>query len=165
MQSSLLSPISLYLMSLFLISSTLPAANPAAPKLVFVFRSSDFLQVSPPWEELKGPEGDQILDTHDKISEKFNFTAHKQGPFSFCFTNKSPYHETIDFDLQVGHFTYYDQHAKDEHVKPLVEQIEKLGQCLYNIQFEQHWLEAQTDRQALGTNMLHRNYWKHHDST
>ncbi|XP_021746460.1 transmembrane emp24 domain-containing protein p24beta2-like isoform X1 [Chenopodium quinoa] len=149
MQSSLLSPISLYLMSLFLISSTLPAANPAAPKLVFVFRSSDFLQVSPPWEELKGPEGDQILDTHDKISEKFNFTAHKQGPFSFCFTNKSPYHETIDFDLQVGHFTYYDQHAKDEHVKPLVEQIEKLGQCLYNIQFEQHWLEAQTDRQAL----------------
>uniref|UniRef100_A0A803N8S4 GOLD domain-containing protein n=1 Tax=Chenopodium quinoa TaxID=63459 RepID=A0A803N8S4_CHEQI len=98
---------------------------------------------------LKGPEGDQILDTHDKISEKFNFTAHKQGPFSFCFTNKSPYHETIDFDLQVGHFTYYDQHAKDEHVKPLVEQIEKLGQCLYNIQFEQHWLEAQTDRQAL----------------
>uniref|UniRef100_A0A803MWN5 GOLD domain-containing protein n=1 Tax=Chenopodium quinoa TaxID=63459 RepID=A0A803MWN5_CHEQI len=98
---------------------------------------------------VKGPEGDQIHDTHDKISEKFDFTAHKKGPFSFCFTNKSPYHETIDFDVQVGHFTYYDQHAKDEHVKPLVEQIEKLGQSLYNIQFEQHWLEAQTDRQAL----------------
>ncbi|XP_021759145.1 transmembrane emp24 domain-containing protein p24beta2-like [Chenopodium quinoa] len=98
---------------------------------------------------VKGPEGDQILDTHDKISEKFDFTAHKKGPFSFCFTNKSPYHETIDFDVQVGHFSYYDQHAKDEHVKPLVEPIEKLGQSLYNIQFEQHWLEAQTDRHAI----------------
>ena len=63
--------------------------------------------------QVKGPEGDQIHDTHDKISEKFDFTAHKKGPFSFCFTNKSPYHETIDFDVQVGHFTYYDQHAKD----------------------------------------------------
>jgi len=37
-----------------------------------------------------------------------------------------------------------------EHVKPLIEQIEKLGEALYNIQFEQHWLEAQTDRQAIG---------------
>lgn len=98
---------------------------------------------------MKGPEGEQIHDSRDQISEKFDFSAHKKGPFSFCFTNKSPYHETIDFDVQVGHFTYYDQHAKDEHVKPLIEQIEKLGESLYNIQFEQHWLEAQTDRQAL----------------
>ena len=37
-----------------------------------------------------------------------------------------------------------------EHVKPLIEQIEKLANALYNIQFEQHWLEAQTDRQAIG---------------
>jgi len=31
-----------------------------------------------------------------------------------------------------------------------LEQIGKLEEALYNIQFEQHWLEAQTDRQALG---------------
>lgn len=98
---------------------------------------------------VKGPEHDQVHDSHDRISDKFDFVAHKKGAYSFCFTNKSPYHETIDFDVQVGHFTYYDQHAKDEHVKPLIEQIEKLGESLYNIQFEQHWLEAQTDRQAL----------------
>ena len=44
-----------------------------------------------------------------------------------------------------------------EHVKPLIEQIEKLGESLYNIQFEQHWLEAQTDRQALGTSYFSFN--------
>ncbi|XP_074320121.1 transmembrane emp24 domain-containing protein p24beta2-like [Silene latifolia] len=98
---------------------------------------------------IKGPDGEQIHDVHDKITEKFEFVAHKKGPYSFCFNNKSPYHETIDFDVQVGHFTYYDQHATDEHVKPLLQQIEKLAEALYNIQFEQHWLEAQTDRQAI----------------
>lgn len=39
--------------------------------------------------------------------------AQKKGLHRFCFTNKSPYQETIDFDVHVGHFTYYDQHAKD----------------------------------------------------
>lgn len=36
-----------------------------------------------------------------------------------------------------------------EHVSPLYEQIAKLEEALYNIQFEQHWLEAETDRQAI----------------
>lgn len=105
---------------------------------------------------VKGPEGDQIYDSHDKISDKFDFVGHKKGAYRLCFTNKSPYHETIDFDVQVGHFTYYDQHAKDEHVKPIIEQIEKLANALYNIQFEQHWLEAQTDRQAIVNEAMSR---------
>lgn len=105
---------------------------------------------------VKGPEGDQIHETHDKITAMFDFVAHKKGPYRFCFVNKSPYHETVDFDVQVGHFTYYDQHAKDEHVKPLIEQIEKLANALYNIQFEQHWLEAQTDRQAIVNEAMSR---------
>lgn len=37
-----------------------------------------------------------------------------------------------------------------EHLNPLFEHIGKLEEALYNIQFEQHWLEAQTDRQAIG---------------
>ncbi|KAJ4725301.1 Transmembrane emp24 domain-containing protein [Melia azedarach] len=98
---------------------------------------------------VKGPNGDQIHDFRDKISEKFEFVAHHKGVHRFCFTNKSPYHETIDFDVHVGHFSYYEEHAKDEHLNPLLEQISKLEEALYNIQFEQHWLEAQTERQAI----------------
>ncbi|KAA8523537.1 hypothetical protein F0562_009960 [Nyssa sinensis] len=97
---------------------------------------------------VKGPSGNQINDFRDKTSEKFEFAAQEEGLYHFCFTNKSPYHETIDFDVHVGHF-YYDQHAKDEHFKPLLEHIAKLEEALYNIQFEQHWLEAQTERQAI----------------
>ncbi|CAN4096877.1 unnamed protein product [Withania somnifera] len=85
---------------------------------------------------VKGPLGEQIHDHRDKISEKSEFTSHHEGVYRFCFTNKSPYHETIDFDL----------HA---HFKPLFEHIGKLEEAFYNIQFEQHWLEAQTDRQAI----------------
>ncbi|KAJ7960235.1 Transmembrane emp24 domain-containing protein [Quillaja saponaria] len=103
---------------------------------------------------IKGPSGEQINDFRDKTSEKFEFYAHKSGLHKFCFTNKSPYHETIDFDVHVGHFAHFDQHAKDEHFTPLLEQISKLEEALYNIQFEQHWLEAQTDRQAIVNDAL-----------
>ena len=103
---------------------------------------------------VKGPTGNQIHDFRDKISEKFEFVAHHKGVHRFCFTNKSPYHETIDFDVHVGHFAYYDEHAKDEHFNPLMEQIGKLEEALYNIQFEQHWLEAQTERQAIVNDVM-----------
>lgn len=105
---------------------------------------------------VKGPSGEQIHDFRDKTSEKFEFVTRHKGIHQFCFTNKSPYHETIDFDLHVSHFTYYDQHAKDEHFNPLLEQISKLEEALYNIQFEQHWLEAQTERQAIVNDAMSR---------
>ncbi|KAE9456341.1 hypothetical protein C3L33_11757, partial [Rhododendron williamsianum] len=98
---------------------------------------------------INGPSGEHLYDVYDKISEKYEFMVRNSGIHRFCFNNKSPYHETIDFDIHVGHFTYLDQHAKDEHFKPVLEQILKLEEALYNIQFEQHWLEAQTDRQAI----------------
>jgi hypothetical protein len=63
--------------------------------------------------QVKGPAGEQIQDYRDKTGEKFEFVAHKSGVHKFCFTNKSPYHETIDFDVHVGHFSYFEQHAKD----------------------------------------------------
>lgn len=105
---------------------------------------------------VKGPAGEQIQDFRDRTSEKLEFVAHRKGLYQFCFTNKSPYHETIDFDVHVGHFAYFDQHAKDEHFDPLLEQIAKLEEALYNIQFEQHWLEAQTDRQAIVNDAMNR---------
>lgn len=105
---------------------------------------------------IKGPSGDQIHDFRDKISEKYEFVVHQKGIYRFCFYNKSPYHETLDFDLQIGHFAYNNQHVKDEHFAPLLEQISKLEEALYNIQFEQHWIEAQTDRQAIVNDSMGR---------
>jgi len=47
-----------------------------------------------------------------------------------------------------------------EHLTPLFEEILKLEQALFNIQYEQHWLEAQTERQAIGTSrIMLRFYW------
>ncbi|CAA7407787.1 unnamed protein product [Spirodela intermedia] len=98
---------------------------------------------------VKGPTGEQIRDSRGKTSDMFDFTVRHKGLHRFCFVNKSPYHETIQFDVHVAHFAYYEHHAKDEHFAPVIEQIGKLEEALYNIQFEQHWLEAQTERQAL----------------
>lgn len=114
---------------------------------------------------VKGPSGEQLEDFRDKTSEKSEFMARQKGVHQFCFINKSPYHETIDFDVHEAHFSYYDQHAKDEHFNPLLEQISKLEEALYNIQFEQHWLEAQTDSQAIvnegmSRRVLHKALWE-----
>uniref|UniRef100_A0A0C9RQV6 TSA: Wollemia nobilis Ref_Wollemi_Transcript_1142_926 transcribed RNA sequence n=1 Tax=Wollemia nobilis TaxID=56998 RepID=A0A0C9RQV6_9CONI len=98
---------------------------------------------------VKGPSGEQVMDVRDKSEGKFEYVAHGRGLHKFCFYNKSPYHETIDFDLHVGHIPYYEEHAKDDHFNPLMQQIAKLEEALYTVQFEQHWLEAQTERQAL----------------
>ncbi|CAL5328180.1 unnamed protein product [Camellia sinensis] len=57
---------------------------------------------------VKGPSGNQIHDFRDKMSEKFEFVAHQSGIHRFCFTNKSPYHETVDFDVHEAHFSYHD---------------------------------------------------------
>jgi len=47
-----------------------------------------------------------------------------------------------------------------EHLTPLLDQITKLEHALFNIQYEQHWLEAQTERQAIGTSHITmRFYW------
>uniref|UniRef100_M0ZYV4 Coated vesicle membrane protein n=1 Tax=Solanum tuberosum TaxID=4113 RepID=M0ZYV4_SOLTU len=116
------------------------------------------IQADTPWHSankggvdlmIKGPSGELIHGFRDKTSEKYEFVAYKKGIYQFCFTNKSPYHETLEFDVQVVHYTYYDQHAKNEHFDPLLDQLSKLEAALYNIQFEQHWLEAHTARQAL----------------
>ncbi|OIW09666.1 hypothetical protein TanjilG_11053 [Lupinus angustifolius] len=110
---------------------------------------------------VKGPSGELVQDFHDSLNEKFEIVARQKGLYRFCFTNKSPYHETIDFDAHSFHFSYFDQHAQDddilifaEHFNPLLEQISKLEEALYNIQFEQHWLGAQTERQAIVNNSM-----------
>ncbi|KAI7991936.1 Transmembrane emp24 domain-containing protein p24beta2 [Camellia lanceoleosa] len=71
------------------------------------------------------PDGVDLVihDFRDKTSEKFEFVAHRSGIHRFCFTNKSPYHETVDFDVHEAHFSYHDQHAKHEHLNPLLQQI------------------------------------------
>ncbi|KAF1891442.1 hypothetical protein Lal_00017078 [Lupinus albus] len=103
---------------------------------------------------VKGPSGEQIQDFRDSLNEKFEIVARQKGLYRFCFINKSPYHETIDFDAHAFHFSYFDQHAQDDHINPLLEQISKLEEALYNIQFEQHWLGAQTERQAIVSNSM-----------
>lgn len=95
---------------------------------------------------VKGPSGEQIHDFRDKTKDMFDFAALQKGVYRFCFTNKSPFHETIDFDVHSSYIFVYDEHAKDEHFKTLMEEIAKLEEALYNILYEQHWLEAQTDR-------------------
>ncbi|KAK2986452.1 hypothetical protein RJ640_011890 [Escallonia rubra] len=99
---------------------------------------------------IKGPSGEQIHDFRGKTSEKYEFMARKRGLYRFCFTNKSPYPQTLDFDVHVPHFVYYDdQHAKDEHFTPLLEQISKLEAALFKIEMEQHWFAADTESKAI----------------
>lgn len=63
--------------------------------------------------QVKEPSGEQIYDTRDKTEEMYNFIAYHEGVYKFCFTNKAPFHETIDFDVHASHIYVHDEHAKD----------------------------------------------------
>ncbi|XP_024543697.1 transmembrane emp24 domain-containing protein p24beta2 isoform X1 [Selaginella moellendorffii] len=98
---------------------------------------------------VEGPGGIQAYDVRNKPEEKSQFVAHSKGLYKFCFHNLSPVHETIAFDVYVGHFPPPDDHAKDDHIDPLMGQIARLEEALYSVSFEQHWLQAQTERQSV----------------
>ncbi|EFJ08001.1 hypothetical protein SELMODRAFT_132599 [Selaginella moellendorffii] len=103
---------------------------------------------------VEGPGGIQAYDVRNKPEEKGQFVAHSKGLYKFCFHNLSPVHETIAFDVYVGHFPPPDDHAKDDHIDPLMGQIARLEEALYSVSFEQHWLQAQTERQSVLNNAM-----------
>lgn len=53
--------------------------------------------------QVDGPHGQRYYSGNKKESDKFDFTAPRKGHYKFCFNNQSPMHETIDFDVHVGH--------------------------------------------------------------
>lgn len=66
------------------------------------------------WDyQVTGPSDERVRDFDRRSTATFEFVAYKKGLYKFCFTNKSPYHETPDFDIHVAHYAYHDQHAKD----------------------------------------------------
>ncbi|GJR51056.1 cellulose synthase-like protein E1 isoform X2 [Tanacetum coccineum] len=99
--------------------------------------------------QVKGPNGELIQEFRDKTSENSEFVAHNEGLYQFCFSNQSPYQETLDFDVHSSHFYRDVEHAKDDHLKPVMEQIKILEEALWRIQFEQSWLESKADRHAI----------------
>ncbi|KAG0624171.1 hypothetical protein M758_3G229200 [Ceratodon purpureus] len=109
---------------------------------------------------VEGPAGHQVHSSKAKTEDKFDFIAHRKGMYKFCFFNRNSMHETVDFDVHVGYHIVnpYEEHVKDEHIAPLMTQIEKLEEGLYSIQFEQHWLLAQTDRQIIVNETMSRRF-------
>lgn len=62
---------------------------------------------------MTGPKGEHIQDFRDKTSDKSEFVVHHEGVYKFCFTNRSPHNETVDFDVHSSHFYKDAEHAKD----------------------------------------------------
>lgn len=65
------------------------------------------------FEQVKGPAGEHIHDDQDKTKEMHNFVAYHEGVYKFCFTNKAPFRQTIDFDVHASYIFVYNEHAKD----------------------------------------------------
>lgn len=105
---------------------------------------------------VEGPGGHQVHTSKDKVEEKFDFIATRRGLYKFCFFNRHSNHEHVDFDVQTGY--HIQSVAKDEHIDPLMTQIERLEGSLYSIKFEQHWLIAQTDRQEIANHAMNKRF-------
>ncbi|KAI9177038.1 hypothetical protein LWI28_010315 [Acer negundo] len=87
--------------------------------------------------------------------ECFSYNVHYEGVtlhLSFVFIKAdTPWHfkeDSVDLVIK-GPSDEQIHDFRDKSISPLLEQISKLEEALHNIQFEQHWLEAQTNRQAI----------------
>ncbi|KAG0577351.1 hypothetical protein M758_5G143600 [Ceratodon purpureus] len=109
---------------------------------------------------VEGPAGHQVHTSKAKVEDKFDFRAARRGLYKFCFFNRNSMHETVDFDVHIGYHIESpdEEHVKDEHIEPLMMQIERLEESLYSIQFEQHWLLAQTDRQEIVNQAMSKRF-------
>ncbi|KAL0306239.1 UNVERIFIED_CONTAM: Transmembrane emp24 domain-containing protein p24beta2 [Sesamum radiatum] len=76
---------------------------------------------------VKGPNGEQIHDIRDKISDKHNFVAYHQGIYGFVSLTSPPIMKLLTLTCMLD-----------------------ISYTMMNMlkMFEQHWLAAQTDRQA-----------------
>lgn len=142
------------------------------------------------WDyQVTGPSGERVHDFDCRSTAMFEFVAYKKGLYKFCFTNKSPYHEALliliymlltmlttismpktvrtkqsSFLSSFAHWWFLWISA--EHINPILDQIAKLEEALYDIHFQQHWFDAQTERQSIGNNftLISANpdkIWKH----
>ncbi|KAL2612811.1 hypothetical protein R1flu_024503 [Riccia fluitans] len=98
---------------------------------------------------VEAPNGRMMYQGHQKEEDKFEFDGPIRGYYRFCFSNKSPMHETIDFDVHVGHIVKKEELARPEDFDPLMHRLQIIEEALYSVRFEQHWLQAQTDHQAI----------------
>lgn len=64
-----------------------------------------------PWLQVEAPAGYHVHSTKKKAQDKFDFVAIRKGLYKFCFYSNSPIHETIVFDVHIGHLP--SEHAKD----------------------------------------------------
>jgi protein ERP2 len=62
--------------------------------------------------KVEGPSGHQVHNIKQKTEEKFEFVAERRGLYKFCFFNLGSIHETVDFDVRIGHLSS-QEHLKD----------------------------------------------------
>lgn len=99
---------------------------------------------------VEAPVGYHVYAARERTEDKFTFVAVRKGDYKFCFTNHSPIHESIAFEVYSGHHVspHHEEVAKDEHFDPLMEHVQELEDTLMNVFYECRWLFAQAERQA-----------------
>eukprot|EP00271_Cylindrocystis_brebissonii_P014297 TRINITY_DN35611_c0_g1_i1.p1 TRINITY_DN35611_c0_g1~~TRINITY_DN35611_c0_g1_i1.p1 ORF type:complete len:226 (+),score=28.37 TRINITY_DN35611_c0_g1_i1:101-778(+) len=98
---------------------------------------------------VEAPAGYHAYSAHQKTEDKFSFVAVRRGDYRFCFVNHSPIHESVAFEIHVGHHSpSVDEIAKQEHFDPLLEQVMLLEDSVTNIFYECRWLFHHAQRQA-----------------
>eukprot|EP00850_Spirogloea_muscicola_P014988 SM000111S18811 [mRNA] locus=s111:446054:447495:+ [translate_table: standard] len=110
---------------------------------------------------VEAPAGYHVYSAHQKTEDTFTFVAARRGLYKFCFTNTAPHHETIAFELHVGHIPDKENVAKDEHFNPLLNNVAMLQTKVFHVQADQRWLHFQTARQEQVNKALNRRVlWK-----
>jgi len=111
---------------------------------------------------VEAPSGFHVYSARRKAEDKFQFMAVRKGKYKFCFTNHSPMHETIVFEVHVGHPPVkHGMVAKEEHFDPAIDKAEELWDSATDLYYDFHHLLYIVERhEKVGRSMAARLYFK-----
>lgn len=114
------------------------------------------------WDyQVTGPSDERVRDFDRRSTATFEFVLTMLTTISMPKTVRT---KQSSFLSSFAHWWFLWISA--EHINPILDQIAKLEEALYDIHFQQHWFDAQTERQSIGNNftLISANpdkIWKH----
>eukprot|EP00729_Bicosta_minor_P019622 gene19622-35189_t len=96
-----------------------------------------------------GPDEKSIYDGERETDGKYTFSAHMDGRYKYCFSNKmsSVTPKLVVFNLNIGN-PKHEQAMEDGKADRVVSMVNELAESLYGIKREQEYMDVREKTHA-----------------
>eukprot|EP00270_Netrium_digitus_P012885 TRINITY_DN4233_c0_g1_i1.p1 TRINITY_DN4233_c0_g1~~TRINITY_DN4233_c0_g1_i1.p1 ORF type:complete len:214 (+),score=3.67 TRINITY_DN4233_c0_g1_i1:71-712(+) len=111
------------------------------------------------WQEVEGnmalkvtaPTGEEIYTVTSASEDKFVLYPMEKGLYKFCFQNLSPWTETVEVNINVGHYVDPEEYASDDHLRQMASYMKRISEKMDGLQADQEYFRARDTRRRKAT--------------